>query len=134
MHSGVTAHSDSTARRHLGRFKSSMLVRERSDMNKDSPHPPPMQINVELPGDLEAVYANFAMITHSPSEIVVDFARLLPNVPKAKIYARIVMTPMNAKLLHRALGENLTKFEAQFGEIKTPEHGFGEDRSMGFKH
>jgi hypothetical protein len=42
-----------------------------------------MQINVELPGELEAVYSNFAMITHSPSEIVIDFARLLPNVPKA---------------------------------------------------
>ncbi len=103
-------------------------------MNKDSPHPQPMQINVELPGDLEAVYSNFAMITHSPSEVVIDFARILPNVPKAKIYARIVMTPMNAKLLHRALGENLAKFEAQFGEIKTPEHGFGEDRAIGFKH
>jgi hypothetical protein len=93
-----------------------------------------MQINVELPGELEAVYSNFAMITHSPSEIVVDFARLLPNVPKAKVYARIIMTPMNAKLLHRALGENLSKFEAQFGEIKAPEQGFGEDRQIGFKH
>jgi len=103
-------------------------------MNQERPQSQPMQINVELPGDLEAVYANFAMITHSPSELVIDFARVLPNVPKAKIYARIVMTPMNAKLLHRALGENLTKFEAQFGEIKTPEHGFGEDRAMGLQH
>jgi hypothetical protein len=103
-------------------------------MNKDRPQGQPMQINVELPGELEAVYSNFAMITHSPSEVVVDFARVLPNVPKAKIYARVVMTPMNAKLLHRALGENLAKFEGQFGEIKTPEQGFGEDRSIGFKH
>jgi hypothetical protein len=101
-------------------------------MREDKPQS--MQINVELPGDLEAVYANFAMIMHSPSEVVVDFARVLPNMPKAKIYARIVMTPINAKLLHRALGENLTKFEAQFGEIKTPEQGFGEDRSIGFRH
>jgi hypothetical protein len=93
-----------------------------------------MQINVELPGELEAVYANFAMITHSASEIVVDFARILPNVPKAKVYARVIMTPMNAKLLHRALGENLSKFEAQFGEIKTPEKGFSDERSIGFKH
>ena len=103
-------------------------------MNKDRPQPQQMQINIELPGELEAVYSNFAMISHSPSEIVIDFARLLPNVPKAKIYARVIMTPMNAKLLHRALGENLTKFEGQFGEIKTPEHGFGEDRAIGFKH
>ena len=103
-------------------------------MTKERPQAQQMQINVELPGELEAVYSNFAMITHSPSEIVIDFARLLPNVPKAKIYARIIMTPMNAKLLHRALGDNLLKFEGQFGEIKTPEQGFGEDRAIGFKH
>lgn len=93
-----------------------------------------VQINVELPAELEAVYANFAMITHSPSEIVIDFARVLPNVPKAKVYARILMTPINAKLLHHALGDNLTKFEEQFGEIKTPEKGFNDDRTIGFKH
>lgn len=103
-------------------------------MSRDKPQPQPMQINVELPGDLEAVYANFAMITHSPSEIVIDFARILPNVPKARVYARVIMTPINAKLLHRALGENLSKFEAQFGEIRTPEQGFGDDRAIGFKH
>ncbi len=93
-----------------------------------------VQINVELPAELEAVYANFAMITHSPSEIVIDFARVLPNVPKAKVYARILMTPINAKLLHHALGDNLAKFEDQFGEIKTPEKGFSDERTIGFKH
>jgi hypothetical protein len=96
--------------------------------------PQRMQIKVELPGDLEAVYANFALITHSPSEIVMDLARILPNVPKAKVYARIIMTPMNAKLLLRALKENLGKFEAQFGEIKAPDQGFADDRPIGFKH
>ena len=75
---------------------------------------------IEIPANLEAVYSNFALITHSPSEIVVDFARLLPNMPKARVYARIVMTPMNAKLLLRALGENLGRFEAQYGEIMVP--------------
>jgi len=103
-------------------------------VSRDKPQPQAMQINIELPGDLEAAYANFAMITHSPSEIVIDFARILPNVPKAKVYARVIMTPINAKLLHRALGENLTKFEAQFGEIRTPEQGFGDERALGFKH
>ena len=66
------------------------------------PAQPPTQINIELPVDLEATYSNFAIINHSPSEIVIDFARLLPNVPKAKVHARIVMTPLNAKLLLRA--------------------------------
>jgi hypothetical protein len=96
--------------------------------------PPPVQVNIELPADLEDVYSNFALITHSPSEVIFDFARLLPNVPKAKVYARIIMTPMNAKLLLRALGENLDKFEDQYGEIQTPEQGFGpEDRPVGFR-
>ena len=93
---------------------------------------PQVRVNIELPQDLEAIYSNFALITHSPSEIVVDFAKLLPNMPKAKVYARIVMTPMNAKLLHRALGDNLGKFEDKFGEIKTPEHKFDEEKPIGF--
>jgi len=93
---------------------------------------PQMRVNIELPQDLEAIYSNFALITHSPSEIVVDFAKLLPNMPKAKVYARIIMTPMNAKLLHRALGDNLGKFEEKFGEIKTPERGFDEEKPIGF--
>jgi hypothetical protein len=98
--------------------------------------PAPQQINVELPADLEAIYANFAIITHSPSEVVIDFARLLPNLPKAKIYARVVMTPLNAKLLLRALQENLANFEERFGEVRLPvDTGFGSpDRTLGFKH
>jgi hypothetical protein len=94
---------------------------------------PQRRVNIELPKDLEAVYSNFALITHSPSEIVVDFAKLLPNVPNAKVYARVIMTPMNAKLLHQALGQNLEKFEDKFGEIKTPEHGFDEEKPIGFR-
>jgi hypothetical protein len=91
------------------------------------------QIQIELPADLEATYANFALITHSPSEVIVDFARALPNVPKGKVYARVIMTPMNAKLLHKALGENLRKFEDKHGEIKTPDQGFEPDAErMGF--
>lgn len=81
---------------------------------------PPNQMAIEIPSNLEAIYSNFALITHSPSEIVVDFARVLPNMPKARVYARIMMTPMNAKLLLRALGENLSRYEAQYGEIILP--------------
>ncbi len=92
-----------------------------------------VSVNVELPGDLEAVYSNFVVITHSPSEIVLDFARIMPNVPKAKVHARVVMTPMNAKSFLNALQENLKKFETQFGEIKTPAGGFDQERPLGFK-
>ena len=95
--------------------------------------PPQRQIQIELPAELEAIYANFALITHSPSEVIVDFARTLPNVPKAKVYARIILTPINAKLLHRALGQNLAKFEDKYGEIKTPDQGFEpHEERMGF--
>jgi hypothetical protein len=76
-----------------------------------------------VPPDLEAIYANFALITHSSSEIIIDFARVLPNTPKHKVHARIVTTPFHAKLLQRALSENLEKYQAQYGEIKMPESG-----------
>lgn len=91
------------------------------------------QLNIEMPVDLDAVYANIAVITHSASEVIVDFGRALPRVPKAKIRARIILTPMNAKLLHQALGENLDKFEAKFGQIRTQQEGFEEERSIGFQ-
>jgi hypothetical protein len=74
---------------------------------------------IEMPSSLEAIYTNFALITHSPSEVLIDFARVLPNM-KARVQARVVMTPLNAKLLLQALTENLGKFEAQFGAIVVP--------------
>jgi len=91
------------------------------------PNPPqgpqPMQINIELPPDLEAVYTNFAMISHTPSEVIIDFVRLLPGNPRAKVQTRVLMTPMNAKLLLNALAENLDRYEAQFGPIVIPQGG-----------
>lgn len=94
--------------------------------------PEPTKINVELPPDLEATYANLVLISHTPSEYILDFARILPNVPKAKVHARILMTPMNAKLLYRALGENLARYEAQYGEIETHQHNITLDPKKGF--
>ena len=79
------------------------------------------QINIELPADIDAIYSNFAIISHSPSEIVIDFARLLPGNPNSKVLARVVMTPLNAKLLLRALGENMAKYEALHGTVQVPE-------------
>ncbi|MFN2227930.1 MAG: DUF3467 domain-containing protein [Anaerolineae bacterium] len=103
------------------------------DQKLQPPTRPQRQIQIEMPPELEAIYANFALITHSPSEMIVDFARMLPNAPKTKVYARIIMTPMNAKLLHHALGDNLAKYEEKFGEIKTPDRGFEPpSERMGF--
>ena len=80
---------------------------------------PPM----EIPEDLEPNYVNLVRITHSPSEMVFDFARMLPGNINAPVQARILMSPLSAKLFHRALGENLSKFEANYGEIKVPGGG-----------
>jgi hypothetical protein len=85
--------------------------------------PQPMQINIELPPDLEAIYTNFAMIGHTPSELIIDFVRVLPGNPRAQVKARVLMTPLNAKLLLNALTENLERFEAQFGPIAIPQGG-----------
>jgi hypothetical protein len=92
----------------------------------------PARINLELPANLEATYANLTLISHSPSEIILDFARIMPNTPKAAIHARIVMTPMNAKLLQRALAENLSRFEEKYGEIHTPDTNIMIDPNRGF--
>ena len=83
----------------------------------------PQQLQIELPAQLDAVYSNFALLQHSPSEFILDFARILPNMPSAKVVARVVMTPMHAKLLLRALQENIDKFEAQYGAIYVPQQG-----------
>lgn len=82
--------------------------------------PKPTGPTLELPADLEIVYANLARIAHSPSDIVIDFAHLLPGEPRARIRSRVVMTPLSAKLLVRALTENIARYEAAFGEIHVP--------------
>lgn len=82
----------------------------------------PQQINVELPEDVaEGIYANLSVITHSPSEFILDFARLLPGLPKPKICARLVMTPQNAKSLLRILQMNIQRYEEAHGEIRLPQ-------------
>lgn len=81
------------------------------------------QVNIELPEEVaEGVYSNLAIISHSHSEFVVDFIRLMPNVPKAKVKARIIITPEHAKRLMRALADNVKKFENQFGKIEEQEN------------
>lgn len=80
------------------------------------------QINIELSEEVaEGVYSNLAMIAHSSSEFVIDFIRLMPGVPKAKVKSRVVITPEHAKRLLLALQDNINKYEANFGGIKKTE-------------
>ena len=77
------------------------------------------QINIELSEEIaEGIYSNLAMIAHSNSEFVVDFIRLMPGVPNARVKSRIIITPEHAKRLLAALKDNIDKYEATFGPIK----------------
>ncbi|MBN2258270.1 MAG: DUF3467 domain-containing protein [Anaerolineaceae bacterium] len=69
---------------------------------------------------LQASYANLVRISHSPGELVFDFAQLLPGDTTAEIINRILMSPIGAKLFYHALGDNLKRFESVFGEIRLP--------------
>jgi hypothetical protein len=83
---------------------------------------PQNQINIELPDDIaEGIYSNLAIITHSPSEFIVDFIKMMPGIPKAKVKSRIILTPQHAKRLFKALKDNVSKYEALHGEIKDTE-------------
>jgi len=91
----------------------------------------PKQINIEL-GEKEAegIYANLVLISHSPAEFIIDFTRVLPGVPKTKVYSRIIMAPQHAKSFSMALRENVENFEKEHGEIKISRPI--EDKAFGF--
>jgi hypothetical protein len=82
------------------------------------------QLNIELPEEIaEGIYSNLVVISHSPTEFVADFIRMVPNVPKAKVQSRIILTPQHAKRFLMALSDNIKRYEAQFGPIKDVEMG-----------
>lgn len=79
------------------------------------------KIEFELsPEVAQGQYANLAIIAHSSTEVVLDFATMLPGMPKAKVKSRIVLTPEHAKRLLHSLQENINRYERTFGVIKTP--------------
>ncbi len=81
------------------------------------------QINIELSEEVaEGVYSNLAIISHSSSEFVVDFVRIMPNTPKAKVKSRVILTPEHAKKLLFALQDNIARYERQYGQIKKPDN------------
>lgn len=82
------------------------------------------QLNIELSEDVaQGVYSNLAVITHSSSEFVLDFVRIMPGVPKANVKSRIILTPEHAKRLLLALQDNIKKYEAIHGPIKNVNRG-----------
>jgi hypothetical protein len=80
---------------------------------------PQTRISVDLPEkEAEGIYSNLAFISHSASEFILDFARLLPGLPKSKVFARIIMTPQNIKALQKTLAVNIERYESTHGEIR----------------
>lgn len=83
------------------------------------------QLDIELSEEIaEGIYSNLAIITHSQSEFVIDFIKIMPGVPKARVKSRILLTPQHAKRLIKALNDNVQKFEAMNGKIKDLDSGF----------
>ncbi len=91
------------------------------------------KINIELRDEeAEGIYANFAVITHSPAEFVIDFIRVLPGTKKSRVHARLVMAPQNVKAFSQALADNVKKFESRHGEIKAAGQE-QSDKQIGFQ-
>ena len=89
---------------------------------KENKEQDPNQINIELTDEIaEGTYSNLTIINHSNSEFVIDFIRMMPGAPKAKVKSRIVLTPHHAKRLLHALTDNMKKFESIHGEVEESE-------------
>ncbi len=96
--------------------------------------PPQQQLNVQIDQQVgEGTYANFFMIANSPSEFIIDFGRIVPGIPNAKIYSRVITTPQHAKQLLKLLEQNIDAFEKQFGEIKIPNQMNIDNKNIGFQ-
>ena len=78
------------------------------------------RIQLEFPKDLAPIYANTVVTSHTNAEVILDFGQILPHIPNCKIQARVVMTPISAKMLLQTLSENLRRYELRHGEIKLP--------------
>lgn len=104
------------------------MDKKMSDQNKMG-----NQINIELSEEIaQGVYSNLAIITHSSSEFVLDFVRIMPGLPKAKVKSRVILTPEHAKRLLFALQDNIQKFEAVHGVIKNVDRTSGPVIPMSF--
>jgi len=89
-------------------------------MSQQPPPQPQRQLRLDIPANLNAAYANAAMVSHTNSEIVLDFIQIMPNDPRARVQTRVVMTPVNAKMFLKALEANLQRYEEKNGEIIIP--------------
>ncbi len=100
-------------------------------MSEQNQNPNQNQLNIELSEEVaDGHYSNLAIITHSNSEFVIDFIKVMPGVPKAKVKTRVVLTPQHAKRLMEALADNIGKYEETHGKIKQSD-GFSMPMNFG---
>ncbi len=93
------------------------MVAPNEEFNEDGKK----SINIELSEQAaDGVYSNLVLVSHSPTEFIIDFARILPGPPKGKIHSRIIMTPQHTKSLISTLQDNMVKYERNFGQVKPP--------------
>lgn len=101
---------------HINHKKNILITMNENEQKQQS-------LQIELsPEAAQGEYANFAIITHSSSEFIIDFARMLPGLSKAQVRSRVILAPEHAKRLLGALQENILRYEHQFGQIKMPEN------------
>lgn len=96
--------------------------------------PVKQQQQVQIKADekeLLGQYANLAMIHHTGEEFTLNFIYIFPNTPQGKLVASLIVSPAHAKRLLRALGENISRYEAQFGPIREAPEG-GQTPNIGF--
>jgi len=90
------------------------------------------ELSIELSAEVaEGIYSNLAIISHSNSEFVIDFVRIMPGTPKANVKSRIILTPEHAKRLLFALQDNISKYEQSNGKIKVGEQQYIPPMSFG---
>lgn len=93
------------------------------ESNNENKNPNGQQLSIELNEETaEGVYSNLVMIAHSPEEFILDFIRVMPGVPKARVKSRIIVTPQHVKRLQAAIQDNIGRYEAQFGPIEGVSH------------
>ena len=88
----------------------------------------PQDLKLDMSSDVaNGTYSNLAIISHSPSEIILDFAQMLPGTPNATVRSRVIMNPIHAKRLLAALNDNIQKYEHNFGTIVDPQSAINSD-------
>jgi Protein of unknown function (DUF3467) len=125
----VRAYGAERGKKACGKFKEAF--RERNEMDQEQPVPGQVQIKADEK-ELQGQYSNLVMIHHNLEEFTMNFIYIFPNGAQGKLLTSMILSPGHAKRIWRALGENLARYEAQFGNIKESPEGSTPAPNVGF--